>query len=81
MAKYTKQVFDPTKPLVARKTFKANGHIFKADTPFDWQRMALSQRKVGVFFDSGYLMHPVEKKKTEEPKVEPKVEPKKVTSK
>ena len=64
MSKFSQQVFDPAKPMVARKTFKSNGHLIKANAPFDWRQMAISQRKAKILFETGYLMHPKPKGET-----------------
>ena len=60
--------FDPARPLFVRRPMTANGHRFKAGDPFDWKKMAISQRKAKKLFETGHLRHPAEGK---EPVQEP----------
>ncbi len=52
------RVFDPTKPLVARRFFVAAGRHFNPGDVFDWKRSSVDQRRVRLLFDAGKIMHP-----------------------
>lgn len=53
------QEFDPSRPLVARKKFTANGRTFKPQDEFPWQRMAVALRRARQMFDAGLVRHDV----------------------
>lgn len=71
MSRYARQIFDPTRPLFARKGFVANGRALEPGAAFTWKRMAVSLRKVSTLFSNGYLMHVDE---TEAPTIEPEIQ-------
>jgi len=52
------RVFDPTKPVVARRFFVAAGRHFNPGDVFDWKRSSVDQRRVRLLFDAGKIMHP-----------------------
>ena len=52
------RVFDPAKPLVARRFFVAAGRHFNPGDVFDWKRSSVDQRRVRLLFDAGKIMHP-----------------------
>jgi len=52
------RVFDPTKPVVARRFFVAAGRHFNPGDAFDWKRSSVDQRRVRLLFDAGKIMHP-----------------------
>jgi len=70
MSRYARPIFNPSRPLFARKTFVANGHTLEPDAPFMWKRMAVSQRKVSTLFANGYLKHAEETDETEAKTIE-----------
>lgn len=51
------QEFDPSRPLVARKKFTANGRTFRPQDEFPWQRMAVARRRARQMFDAGFVRH------------------------
>jgi len=51
------RVFDPTKPVVARRFFVAAGRHFNPGDAFDWKRSSVDQRRVRLLFDAGKIMH------------------------
>jgi hypothetical protein len=53
----TQEVFDATKPVIARKKFIANGRHYKPGDEFDWRRQAVDQRRVVQMFTMGMLRH------------------------
>jgi hypothetical protein len=59
--------YDETKPLVARKEFRGGGRIYKSGDKFDPKHMALSERRIKVLFEQGFLMHPDEKVEAKSP--------------
>jgi len=50
-------IFDPSKPLYVRRVLKANGQKFNKGDRFPWDRMAVSERRVRLMFESGKLTH------------------------
>lgn len=58
MARLIERIFDPAKPLVARRFFVAAGRHFNPGDAFDWRRMSVDQRRVRLLFDAGKLDHP-----------------------
>jgi len=55
-------IFDPSKPLYVRRVLKANGQKFNKGDRFPWDRMAVSERRVRLMFNSGKLTHGNEEK-------------------
>jgi hypothetical protein len=58
MARLIERIFDPRRPLIARRFFVAAGRHYNPGDAFDWRRMAVDQRRVKLLFDAGKLMHP-----------------------
>jgi hypothetical protein len=58
MALLPERVFDPTRPVVARRFFVAAGRHFNPGDVFDWKRSSVDQRRVRLLFDAGKIMHP-----------------------
>ena len=80
MARLISRPFDPTKPVYARRFFVAAGRHYEPGTPFDWQRLSVSQRRVFLLYEAGKLTHEAdgnaEAPKAETPKPAPAPEPK-----
>ena len=80
MARLISRPFDPTKPVYARRFFVAAGRHYEPGTPFDWQRLSVSQRRVFLLYEAGKLTHEAdanaEAPKAETPKPAPASEPK-----
>lgn len=60
MTRLVVRTLDVTKPLVARRKFVASGRRFAPGQPFPWQDMGLTPRQVGLLFNTGHVIHPVE---------------------
>lgn len=73
MARLISRPFDPTKPVYARRFFVAAGRHYEPGTPFDWQRLSVSQRRVFLLYEAGKLTHEAD---SEAPKAEPITGPK-----
>ena len=82
MARLISRPFDPTKPVYARRFFVAAGRHYEPGTLFDWQRLAVAQRRVFLLYEAGKLTHEAdanaEMPKAETPKPAPVKEPKPV---
>ena len=80
MARLISRPFDPTKPVYARRFFVAAGRHYEPGTPFDWQRLSVSQRRVFLLYEAGKLTHEAdgsaEAPTAETPKPAPAPEPK-----
>jgi hypothetical protein len=57
MARIPERKFDPSRPVVARKYFTANGRKYAPGAPLDWRSASISQRRVMQMFDAGKLIH------------------------
>jgi len=57
MARIPERKFDPSRPVVARKYFTANGRKYAPGAPLDWRSASISQRRVAQMFDAGKLIH------------------------
>ena len=57
MARLIERKFDPARPTYARKYFTAAGRKFVPNDLFDWQKLAVSQRRAMQMFDAGKLTH------------------------
>lgn len=57
MARLIERKFDPARLTYARKYFTAAGRKFVPGDAFDWQKMAIAQRRVVQMFDAGKLTH------------------------
>ena len=57
MARLIERKFDPARPTYARKYFTAAGRKFVPNDMFDWQKLAVSQRRAMQMFDAGKLTH------------------------
>ena len=57
MARIPERKFDPSRPVVARKYFTANGRKYVPGAPLDWRSASISQRRVAQMFDAGKLKH------------------------
>jgi len=57
MARLIERKFDPARPTYARKYFTAAGRKFVPGDAFDWQKMAVAQRRAMQMFDAGKLAH------------------------
>jgi len=68
------RVFNPSEPLVAAKSFRANGRHYKPGDAFEWKKQSLDQRRVRQMFDARYLIAASEYKqpKSQKPTVEEK---------
>jgi len=71
------RVFNPSEPLVATKSFRANGRHYKPGDAFDWKKQSLDQRRVRQMFDARYLVaaSEYEQPKPKKTKVEEKPKP------
>lgn len=68
------RVFNPSEPLVAVKSFKANGRHYSPGDDFNWKSQSLDQRRVRQMFDARYVASKAElaKPEVEEKTVETK---------
>lgn len=71
MVRLIERKFDPARLTYARKYFTAAGRKFVPGDAFDWQKMAIAQRRVVQMFDAGKLTH---KDKEPTPKITKPVE-------
>jgi hypothetical protein len=60
MSRYPERIFDPNRPVIARRFFVAAGRHYQPGDAFDWTHLAVAQRRVRQLFDNGKLMHPDE---------------------
>lgn len=51
--------FNPSETVFSRRKFTAAGHRFRPMDVFRWRNLAISQRKVKLLFDSGFITHRV----------------------
>ena len=66
MARLIEQKFDPSRPVVARKYFIANGRKYAPGAELDWRKLGIAQRRVLQMFEAGKLCHDTSARKTEE---------------
>lgn len=52
--------FDPSKPVIVKRPFTANGRPYAVGDVFPWRQQAIAQRKALQLYDSGRLMHAAE---------------------
>lgn len=57
MARLISREFHPAVPVYVRRFFVAAGRHWDPGDMFDWQRLAVAQRRVKQLFDAGKLMH------------------------
>lgn len=76
MTRLVVRTLDVTKPLVARRKFVASGRRFAPGQPFPWKDLGLTLRQVGLLFNTGNVIHPVEAAPvlTPEPTIEMEVQ-------
>lgn len=49
---------DPTRPLVTRTEFVANGRPFGRGQPFDWRKLDIDRMALRRLYDAGHVIHP-----------------------
>jgi len=52
------RIFDPAKPLIARREFTANGRLYSPGDSFEWQDKSLSVRRVYILYSANFVDHP-----------------------
>lgn len=57
MARLIERAFAPESKVFVRRFFVAGGRHWNPGDPFDWQRLAIAQRRVKQLFDAGKLTH------------------------
>lgn len=69
-SKYMKPKLELTSSLLARRTFKINGHTIEAGKPFDWKRLSIGWRRVVQLHDARFIViaEVIEEKAPEAPK-------------
>ena len=52
------RIFDPAKPLIARREFTANGRLYSPGDSFEWQDKSISVRRVYILYSANFVDHP-----------------------